>query len=136
MTLAVETRQPTAMLDRVIERPLFIALVFFASGFPALIYQLTWQRSLFTIYGINVEAVTVVVAGFLFGLGIGSLVGGRLSLHRTLPLLALFGAIELAIGTFGVLSLRIFALSGPRRCSCRRPIPLRRCWPCCSSRRC
>ena len=35
--------------------------LFFASGFPALLYQLVWQRSLFTIYGTNVESVTVVV---------------------------------------------------------------------------
>ena len=53
---------------------------FFWSGFSALIYQITWQRSLFTIFGINVEAVTVVVTGFLLGLGFGSLLGGRLSL--------------------------------------------------------
>ena len=90
----------------------FVGLVFFVSGFPALIYQLTWQRSLFTIYGVNVEAVTVVVAGFLLGLGIGSLAGGQLSRCATGSLLALFGAIETGIGLFGVLSLRIFDLAG------------------------
>ena len=31
-----------------------VVLAFFVSGFPALIYQLTWQRALFTLYGTNV----------------------------------------------------------------------------------
>src|ERR1700688_2731255 len=82
-----------------------VAVVFFISGMPALVYQLIWQRSLFTMYGINVEAVTVVVAGFLLGLGFGSLVGGYLS-RRPLNLLAVFGIVELIIGSFGISSLR------------------------------
>src|SRR6202521_6122179 len=93
---------------------LVIASIFFASGFSALIYQITWQRSLFTIFGINVEAVTVVVTGFLLGLGFGSLVGGRLSGMVRADLLALFGAIELAIGIFGIASLAIFQWVGAR----------------------
>jgi hypothetical protein len=74
-----------------------IVAAFFASGVAALIYQIIWQRALFTIFGINVEAVTVVVTGFLFGLGFGSLSGGWLSRTTTIPLLALFGLIEIAI---------------------------------------
>jgi hypothetical protein len=49
----------------------WIGVVFFCSGVPALIYQLVWQRFLFTIYGVNVESVTVVVTAFMLGLGIG-----------------------------------------------------------------
>ena len=70
-----------------------ICAIFFCSGIPALIYQLVWQRSLFTIYGINVESVTVVVTAFMLGLGIGSFAGGRLSRLR-LPLLGVFGAVS------------------------------------------
>jgi spermidine synthase len=112
MTIVADGRLGSGTLDRIAAKPLFVASVFFVSGFPALLYQLTWQRSLFAIYGINVEAVTVVVAGFLFGLGIGSLMGGRLSRVTGFPLLALFGAIEISIGIFGVLSLHLFALVG------------------------
>jgi hypothetical protein len=43
--------------------PMIVAM-FFGSGFAALIYQIIWQRALFTIFGINVEAVTVVVPSF------------------------------------------------------------------------
>ena len=56
--------------------------VFFVSGFPALIYQIVWQRSLFTIYGVDSESIAVVVTAFLLGLGIGSLLGGTLSRTR------------------------------------------------------
>src|SRR5437588_891562 len=38
-----------------------ICVLFFFSGFPALIYQLTWQRALFRIFGVNIESVTIVV---------------------------------------------------------------------------
>ncbi|HJT08679.1 MAG TPA: hypothetical protein VJ747_17235, partial [Stellaceae bacterium] len=92
--------------------PLAVAVVFFVSGMPALIYQLIWQRSLFTMYGINVEAVTVVVAGFLLGLGFGSLAGGRLSRVSSVNQLALFGVIEMIIGAFGVSSLHIIDVVG------------------------
>ena len=35
----------------------FIHLLFFCSGFPALIYQIVWQRALFAICGLNIESV-------------------------------------------------------------------------------
>jgi spermidine synthase len=89
-----------------------VGIVFFISGMPALVYQLIWQRSLFTMYGINVEAVTIVVAGFLLGLGFGSLVGGQISRRSRLNLLAVFGVIELVIGGFGILSLRVIDAVG------------------------
>lgn len=89
-----------------------LCVIFFCSGFPALIYQLVWQRSLFAIYGINVESVTVVVSAFMLGLGLGSLAGGALSRIRRLPLLPAFGVIELAIGVFGYFSLDLFHAVG------------------------
>ena len=63
-----------------------VGVIFFMSGFPALIYQLVWQRSLFTIYGINVESVTVIVTAFMLGLGLGSLVGGPTNMLAVLVL--------------------------------------------------
>ena len=86
----------------------FYYLLFFLSGFPALLYQIVWQRALFTLYGVNIESVTMIVTVFMFGLGLGSLLGGRLSSHpRIRPLLA-FGLIEISIGAFGSASLWIF----------------------------
>jgi predicted MFS family arabinose efflux permease len=85
-----------------------LCLLFFFSGFPALIYQLTWQRALFRIFGVNIESVTIVVTAFMLGLGLGSLAGGWLSKGRGVPLLPLLAAIELLTAAFGLASLNIF----------------------------
>ncbi|HVN93187.1 MAG TPA: fused MFS/spermidine synthase [Terracidiphilus sp.] len=83
-------------------------LLFFISGFPALTYQIVWQRALFTIYGVNIESVTIIVTVFMLGLGLGSLAGGRLSAAEGVRPLRAFGIIEVSIGTFGFCSLWIF----------------------------
>jgi spermidine synthase len=83
-------------------------LLFFVSGFPALTYQIVWQRALFTIYGVNIESVTIIVTVFMLGLGLGSLAGGRLSAAEGVRALRAFGIIEVSIGTFGFFSLWIF----------------------------
>jgi len=90
----------------------WIYYLFFFSGFPALIYQIVWERALFALYGVNVESVTVVVTGFLLGLGLGSLTGGFLSRIPGMPLLALFGAAELSTAVYGLFSLRLFQAVG------------------------
>ena len=86
----------------------WIYYLFFLSGFPALIYQIVWERALFALYGVNVESVTVVVSGFLLGLGLGSLLGGYLSRIPEIPLLTLFGAAELSTAIYGAFSLPLF----------------------------
>jgi spermidine synthase len=86
----------------------YIYFLFFLSGFPALIYQIVWQRSLFSIYGVNIESVTMVVTAFMLGLGLGSLLGGIMSTAKRIPLLGVFGLVELGIGIFGLTSLRLF----------------------------
>ncbi|MGL9622137.1 fused MFS/spermidine synthase [Bradyrhizobium sp. U531] len=100
--------RPTAMAARI--RLLYI--LFFFSGFPALIYQLTWQRSLFRIFGVNTESVTIVVTAFMLGLGLGSLAGGWLSKRGNVKPLLLLGIIELATAAFGLVSLGVFDLVG------------------------
>jgi spermidine synthase len=85
-----------------------MAALFFCSGFPALIYQIVWQRVLFSIYGVNVQSVAVVVSAFMLGLGIGSLVGGRVSEKFPDRGISIFGICELAVAAFGLISLRLF----------------------------
>src|ERR1700755_975940 len=89
-----------------------LCVLFFFSGFPALIYQLVWQRALFRIFGVNIESVTIVGTAFMLGLGLGSLFGGLVSERRGLPLLPLLAAIELATAAFGLVSLAIFDTVG------------------------
>lgn len=94
--------------------PRGLGAIFLVSGFAALLYQIVWQRALFAIYGINIEAVTVVVTAFMVGLGVGSLAGGALSRHPRWPALVLFAGIELGIGAFGLGSLPLFRWVGAR----------------------
>jgi spermidine synthase len=85
-----------------------ISVLFFFSGMPALVYQIVWQRALFSIYGVNAESVAVVVAAFMLGLGLGSLLGGWLSSCLPRQAILLFGVAELGVAAFGLASLRIF----------------------------
>src|SRR3954462_15670944 len=86
----------------------FLCALFFFSGFPALIYQLTWQRELFRIFGVNPESVPIVVTAFMLGLGLGSLAGGWISKRSGIKPLPLLAAIEIATAAFGIVSLNIF----------------------------
>jgi spermidine synthase len=85
-----------------------LSILFFTSGMPALIYQIVWQRTLFEIYGVNIESVAVVVSAFMLGLGLGSFLGGLLSLRFPRQAILIFGACELIVAGFGISSLRIF----------------------------
>src|ERR1700687_3815287 len=89
-----------------------LCALFFFSGFPALIYQLTWQRELFRIFGVNSESVTIVVTAFMLGLGLGGLAGGWASKRRGISLLPLLAAIELTTAAFGIVSLSVFERVG------------------------
>jgi spermidine synthase len=82
-----------------------VSFVFWASGFASLLYQVIWQRKLFTIYGTNIEAITVVVTAFMLGLGVGSLIGGALSRDPKRNVLQIFGLVEVGIGLYGAISI-------------------------------
>jgi len=86
----------------------WVHILFFCSGFPALIYQIVWQRALFAIYGLNIQSVTIVVSAFMLGLGLGSLAGGALSRNARIPPVMWFALAELGTATFGFGSLRLF----------------------------
>lgn len=89
-----------------------VYFVFLLSGFAALLYQVVWQRSLFAIYGINLESVTVIVTAFMLGLGLGSLAGGKISEDPSRRVLLWFAGVEGGIGLFGVVSLAVFRKVG------------------------
>jgi len=91
------------------QKPLpWIYILFFSSGFPALIYQIVWQRALFAMYGLSIQSVTIIVSAFMLGLGLGSLAGGLLSRTRWLQPVTLFALAEFGTAVFGVMSLRLF----------------------------
>lgn len=84
--------------------------VFFISGFSALIYQVCWQRILFTGFGVDLTSITVIVSIFMAGLGVGAYFGGRIADKFKNSLLVIFCLVELGIGFFGFLSTKIIYL--------------------------
>jgi spermidine synthase len=87
---------------------LFLSALFLISGMPALIYQVVWQRVLFSIYGVNSESVAVIVSAFMLGLGLGSLAGGWVASRFPKQCIIVFGMTEFGVAIFGLFSLRFF----------------------------
>lgn len=81
---------------------LLLAL-FFLSGFCALIYQTLWLRLLALVFGVTVYAASTVLASFMSGLAIGSLLAGLVA-ERTRHPLRLFGIAELLVGITALLT--------------------------------
>ncbi|MEG6547321.1 fused MFS/spermidine synthase [Acinetobacter bereziniae] len=84
--------------------------VFFISGFSALIYQVCWQRLLFTGFGVDLTSITVIISVFMAGLGIGAFFGGRIADKFPKKMIIIFCLIELGIGFFGLFSYRFIQI--------------------------
>lgn len=75
--------------------------VFTFSGASGLIYEVLWTRRLTHIFGSTTLAVSTVLAAFMGGLAVGSvLLGGWADRHRARALRA-YGLLEIAIGVLG-----------------------------------
>ncbi|AKO45550.1 fused MFS/spermidine synthase [[Haemophilus] ducreyi] len=81
-----------------------IKSVFFLSGMAALIYQIAWQRLLFTAFGVDLESITIIISVFMAGLGIGAYYGGRIADRFPTRIIQFFALTEIGIGTFGLAS--------------------------------
>jgi spermidine synthase len=90
----------------------FIYLLFFLSGAAGLVYQVVWARMLNDIFGVTVYAVTTVLATFLAGLALGSLILGRLGDRRRHPL-RFYGWLEIGIGLTALLGMGTIRLLDP-----------------------
>lgn len=77
-------------------RPGRVALLLFASGLTALIYQVAWLRQLRLIFGASTPASAAVTAIFMGGLGAGAWLLGRRADAHPAPL-AFYGRLELGI---------------------------------------
>lgn len=86
-----------------------LLIIFFISGFTALLYQVVWQRMLGLFLGSDVRSVTIVIASYLLGLGLGGLLGGmvsdRLSSRQSVQI---YGFCNLGIAAFAVSSRLLF----------------------------
>lgn len=98
-----------------------IATAFFLSGFAALVYQVAWQRLLFVVVGVDIESVTIVVSTFMFGLGVGALLGGILADRFPQRILLAFCLFEAAIAAYGLVSADLLVWSGHLFSGLERP---------------
>ena len=108
-TAALRTQQLSADLVR--RRHLTFYLIFFAGGMPALIYQVVWQRLLTLYFGVDIYSTSITVATFMMGLGVGSLLGGRLADHVANRALC-YAGLEALMGCLGFASIPVFSLIG------------------------
>ncbi len=76
------------------------ALAFF-SGLAALVYEVTWTRRLTFVFGASIRAVSAVLAAYMAGLALGSIVAGRRAEGVKRPLRA-YAWIEAGVGVAGL----------------------------------
>ena len=91
---------------------LFALLAFFLSGTTGLIYQVVWTRFMGGIIGNTHFSITVVVAVFMGGLGLGSFLGGRIADRSSRPL-RLYGWITVFAGLACLLVPVLTEVLGP-----------------------
>jgi predicted membrane-bound spermidine synthase len=85
------------------------AVLFFLSGAASLVDQVAWQRLLGLHSGMGLYSSAVITAAFLGGLGLGSLLGARLSAGRDAgAALRAFAAVELGVAAFAALSPSLY----------------------------
>jgi spermidine synthase len=77
--------------------------LFLVSGAAGLVYQIVWERLLELFFGVTMVSVTLIVGAFMAGLGLGSLLGGRLA-RQVKNTLLVYGLLELGVAGFGLVS--------------------------------
>jgi len=89
-----------------------ILIAFGFSGAAALIYEVTWTRSLSIILGSTTYALSTLLSTFMAGLALGGFIGGKLA-DRAKNLLLIFGLLELGIGIFGLITIPLIHMIPP-----------------------
>jgi spermidine synthase len=79
-----------------------LRLLFAASGCAALIYEVVWFHLLRLVIGASALSVGIVLASFMGGMFVGSLLFARY-VPKDRPPLRVYAALELGIGVFGLL---------------------------------
>ncbi len=88
-----------------------ILLLAAGSGAAALVYEIVWFQLLELVIGSTAVSLGVLLATFMGGTCLGSLILPRLVPVRRRPL-RVYAAIELGIGVFGVLVLLVMPFVG------------------------
>jgi len=100
-----ESQQPTKLAY-----PWLLLLGFGLSGFAALLYQVVWIHALVLVIGVSTYAFSTVVTVFLAGIGLGSLLVGRLlAVRDAWQSLKVAFYLQLAISLSAVVSLSLIS---------------------------
>jgi len=78
---------PTADAEKTEVWPIYLTIAL--SGFTALSSEVVWTRLLSLLFGATVYTFSLVLAAFLFGLGIGSSIGAAIARNTRRPRMAL-----------------------------------------------
>jgi predicted membrane-bound spermidine synthase len=89
-----------------------LTVLFTVSGIAGLVYQIAWQRVLFAAFGSDIESVSLVVAAFMMGLGLGALAGGWVADRLPGKEILLFALCEAGIGLYGLASVPLLRAAG------------------------
>ncbi len=84
-----------------------ILILFFLSGFSALMFETIWTRYIALIYGSSMQSFATVLASFLAGLGIGSILVSIYA-DKIRNKFAVLAFVELLIGIMGILLVAVF----------------------------
>jgi len=106
------TKQPQSAGASQPPRSPFGALLglFVLSGIAALIYEITWFQLLELVIGSSAISLGVLLATYMGGMCIGSLVLSRITKLRAIHPMRLYGFLELGIGACGLLVLAVVPL--------------------------
>ena len=102
--VTANTRRPQRGIERV---DIALLFGFFVSGASALVYQLSWQRAFYSIIGVDIDSVTVVVSAFMLGIGLGGMAGGWLADRYPAKRIHLFAVAELTIAAYGAATISL-----------------------------
>src|SRR5262245_48318560 len=82
----------------------FVLLLFVGSGCAALIYEIVWFQLLELVIGSSAISMGVLLATYMGGMCLGSLLLPRFVSAQRHPL-RIYAALELGIGIFGIIVL-------------------------------
>ncbi|MFZ0033997.1 MAG: fused MFS/spermidine synthase [Sedimentisphaerales bacterium] len=84
-----------------------VLIVFLISGFTALAYEVIWTRQLILFLKTSIYAFSGMLAIFLVGVALGSMIMNRFVDRLKTPLF-IFGILELAVGALSIFNLYLF----------------------------
>ena len=88
-----------------------LALCFFLSGLGSLALEVVWTRQMRLVFGSTTLAASTILVAYMLGLGLGGLLGGRLSRRARTPAdgVRLYGWMEILIGVYALAVPAAFA---------------------------